>query len=287
MTTEFLRFVRALRARRYELVIDLQGLIRTGFLAWASGAGVRIGFADAREGAWVFYNHRIKGVAGETHAVDRNWGAAGLLGFSDEPMAFPLMIDAGARDEARALLREIGVEAGAALAAIVPGARWETKVWLPERFAETIDRLQADGGVRCVLVGGPEEAGLCKQIAELCQSRVGNLAGRTTLQQMAAVLERADVVLCHDSAPMHIATALGRPLVCLIGPTNPMRTGPYRRPEDVLRVPLACSPCYLRKLSKCAHEHRCMTELSVDRVWEAVRGRLPERCRMGAVMSPS
>ena len=75
---------------------------------------------------------------------------------------------------------------------------------------------------------------------------------------------------------MHIAVALDRPLVCLIGPTNPKRTGPYRRMEDVVRNPVECSPCYLRKVSQCPHQHRCMQELSVSTVFESVRARLSE-----------
>jgi lipopolysaccharide heptosyltransferase I len=278
-TVAFVRFVRELRARRYELVIDLQGLFRTGFLARASGAAVRVGFADAREGAWVFYTHRLQPTDPDAHAVDRNYLVAGLFGFADTPIEFKLSLDEAVRADAARLHRESGVTDEATVVAVVPGARWETKVWLPERFGEMIDTLQSDAKVRCVLLGGADEVELCARIAGCCRSKPVNLAGRTTLRQLAAVLERADVVLCHDSAAMHLATALGRPLVCLVGPTNPLLTGPYRRPEDVVRVPLSCSPCYLRKLSKCGYDHRCMRDLSTSMVVDAVCNALDKNRR--------
>lgn len=278
-TLEFVRFVRDLRARRYDLVIDLQGLFRTGFLARASGAAVRVGFRDAREGAQVFYTHRLRAANPDLHAVDRNYLVADLLGFAQTPIEFNLALDQALRIDAADLLRRSGLADEAEFVAVVPGARWETKVWPPERFGETIEKLQADGKVRCVLLGGAEEAELCGRIAARCRTGPVNLAGRTTLRQLAAVLERAGAVLCHDSAPMHLATALGRPLVCMIGPTNPRRTGPYRRMEDVIRTPLDCSPCYLRKLSKCRYDHRCMHDLSPAMVAEAVCKALRTRAR--------
>ena len=268
---EFLRFVRDLRARAYDLVIDLQGLFRTGFLAWASGAGARIGFRDAREGAARFYTHRVRIEDRDLHAVDRNYGVAGLLGFRDVPLTFRLPLDDDLQTEVKELLRANGVAGNERLVAVVPGARWETKVWSPGRFAATIDELHADGEVRCLLIGGPDEVGRCARIAAACRSAPVNLAGRTPLRRLVAVLGLADLVLCHDSGAMHVAVALDRPVVCLIGPTNPARAGPYRRPEDVLRLHLDCAPCYLRRLSQCRFDHQCMKGLDVATVVSAVR----------------
>ena len=281
VAVEFVRFVRRLRAGRYDLVIDLQGLFRTGFLARASGAPIRIGFADAREGASFFYNHHSPSVPAETHAVDRNYSVARLLGFDDVPIEFHIPLTDGDRTEADRLLRKAGFD-DARLVAVVPGARWETKVWLPERFTETIDELQAGHDVRCVLLGGPDETARCAQIAAACRDAPINLVGQTSLRILAAVLAKTDAVLCHDSGAMHVAVALDRPVVCLIGPTNPARTGPYRRPNDVVRLDLECAPCYLRNLSQCRFDHRCMKELETARVVEAVRRRLPHQTHIRA-----
>jgi len=271
---EFARFIVDLRGRRYDLALDLQGLLRTGFLAWASGAAVRLGFADAREGAAMFYTHRLRPRRTDMHAVDRNYLSAAVLGFKDVPVTFDLAPDDAAHTAARTLLRDAGTRPNARIIAVVPGARWETKVWPGERFAEAIDALQADPAVQCVLLGGPDEAQVCERIAAACQRPPANLAGRTELRQLAALLQTADVVLCHDSAPMHLAAAFGRPLVCLVGPTNPHRTGPYRRIQDVVRLNLPCAPCYLRKLAHCRHGHECLRGLDVATVLTAVRCRL-------------
>ena len=273
VTREFVRFLRNLRARRYDLVVDLQGLFRTGFLAWASDAPVRIGFRDAREGARIFYTHhvRIPSNNPDRHAVDRNYDVAKLLGFEDVAIRFNLSLTESVRTEARSLLRRSGLAERERVVAVVPGARWETKVWIPERFAETIDELQAETGVRCLLLGGSDEVDLCDRIVNACRTEPVNLAGRTTVRHLAAVIGLADTVLCHDSAAMHLAVALDRPLVCLVGPTNPRRTGPYGRLGDVVRLNLACSPCYLRRLSQCQHDHRCMVGLDTTTVVAAVR----------------
>jgi len=268
---EFGRLIRRLRAARYEMVIDLQGLFRSGFLARATGAPIRIGFAHAREGASYFYNHRLPNDNGDVHAVDRNYSVSGVLGFRDVPVEFSIPLNDDDDRSAAELLRQAGWDSSQRLAAIVPGARWETKIWPPDRFAKVIDELQTNGDVRCVLVGGAEDTARCAQIIGGCRSAPLDLSGRTPLRTMAAVLARADAVLCHDSGAMHVAVALDRPVVCLVGPTNPNRTGPYRRAEDVVRLQLDCAPCYLRKLSQCRFDHRCMRELETAPVVEAVR----------------
>ncbi len=275
--TEFAGFVRNLRRRRYDLAIDLQGLFRTGFITWASGAPVRIGFRSAREGAWMFYTHRMAVDHPDMHAVDRYYRIAKVLGFDDVPVKFNLSLTEPVRTEAWDLLQANGITEAQRLVAVVPGARWETKVWLPDRFATTIDELHSrNGSLRCILLGSHGEAALCQQVADACRSKPVNLAGRTSLPQLGAVLALADVVLCHDSAAMHLAVALERPLVCLVGPTNPLRTGPYRRSDDVLRSRLDCAPCYLRRLSQCRYDHCCMRELTVATVVAAVeRGLAP------------
>ncbi len=265
---EFISFLGELRRRRYELVIDLQGLFRSGFLSWATRAPVRLGFAEAREGAGAFYTHRLPQQPPDRHAVDRNRAVGDVLGFSPCPTTFDLALPPECREQADVLLGE-SVSCGRAdgpLVAVVPGARWETKVWLPERFAAVADRLAQAVGARVVLLGSAAERDLCAGIAEACRHRPASLAGRTSLLQMAAVIARSDLVVCHDSAAVHLAVALERPALCLTGPTNPSRTGPYRRADDVLRLDLACSPCYLRRLSQCRHSHACMRDLTVDMV---------------------
>lgn len=273
-TRAFLEFLRELRSRHYDLVIDLQGLFRSGFLAWASRARVRLGFAAAREASWLFYTHRLAPSPTIQHAVEKNYSVAGVLGFADVPIKISLPLAEADHASAASLLREARLSDESPFVAVVPGTRWETKLWSTERFAETVNAIQDGENVPCVLLGGPEEVMRGDAIAKGCRNRPINLTGRTNLRQLTAILERAALVLTQDSAAAHLAAALDRPLVCLIGPTNPNRTGPYRRNEDVIRLDLHCAPCYLRRLSQCGYQHRCMRDLSTELVVTAVRERL-------------
>ncbi|GMV96137.1 MAG: hypothetical protein AMXMBFR83_05050 [Phycisphaerae bacterium] len=270
VTVEFMEFVHALRARRFDLAVDLQGLFRSGFLAMASGAPVRLGFGSAREFAWMFYTHRVDVRDRNLHAVDRNYLFARALGFADVPLAFGLPI----RDEARAAVRrklhEAGLGDGEAYAVMAPGTRWETKLWPVEHFAEVARRIRGEHGLAVVLAGAGDELHLAGKVAALAEGRLVNLAGKTTPAELIALVEGAAVVVMHDSGPMHLATALGKPMVAIYGPTSPRRTGPYRDPAAVVRLDLPCSPCYLKRVADCPHQHRCMRELSPDVVMARV-----------------
>ena len=274
ISVEFVEFVKALRRRRFDLAIDLQGLFRSGFFALASGAPTRLGFAEARELARVFYTHRLHSDEDVVHAVDRNYLVADALGFAHVPKVFDLAVTDAERAGVDALFSEVALGAGEAFAAIFPGARAETKQWLPERFAKLADRLAGELGLRPVLMGGPGERDRCQRIAEQCRSRQLNLCGRTDLRLLAAVLERAAVVICHDSGPMHIAAALDRPMACILGPTEPRRTGPFGRMEAVVRANLPCSPCFVRRLSQCKYRHECMHRIGVEDVLARVQAGL-------------
>lgn len=303
----FVRLLRDLRETRYELVVDIQGLFRSGFMTWTTRAPIRIGLAETREGARAFYTHLIPKSGENTHAVDRYYALASMLGFDDVPVTFPLPISEQARTSACRLLdagpdqpqvssnpknrdasrrNEQTDEANHAPPTILfaPGARWETKRWPAEHFVSVIDSLTLDGA-RCVLVGGKDEAETCAYITAHCRISPLNLAGGTTLPELVALVDAADIVVCHDSALAHIAVAREKPIVCITGPTNPLRTGPYRG-GVVVREAVDCAPCYLRRLSQCPHDHRCMTGLETGRVLAAVQEALNRRSSMPAVVLP-
>lgn len=279
VTVEFAAFVRQLRERRFDLIVDLQGLFRSGFLAMASGARTRVGFANARELGWIFYNHRVEVPDPEMHAVERNYLFGRVLGFDDAPIRFDLPVRAEARAAVERLLAETGIAAGEPYVLIGPGTRWETKQWPAESFAEVARRLQAEHGLPIVLAGMASERAAADRVAALAGGRVCNLAGRTQLPEMIALVAGAALVVMHDSGPMHLATAFGRPTVAIYGPTSPARTGPYGQGTRVARLELPCSPCYLKRVQACPHGHRCMRELSPEvvaaeagRLWTAVEG---------------
>lgn len=273
-TGALLGFLRTLRRARYDLVIDLQGLFRSGFFARTTGADVRIGPASPREGAGLFHTHRIVAPDAPAHAVDRNYAVSRLLGFADLPPSFILPERAEPAARARALLAEHGIPVARPCVVWAPAARGEIKQWPAARFSRAIDALSLEISASSLVVGGPSERRRCAEVRAGCTTPVADLSGATGLRELVELLRGAALVVAHDSGVTHLAAALDRPLVCICGPTDPRRTGPYRRIGDVVRLPLPCSPCLLRELSACPHSHRCMNDLSVDEVLAACRSRV-------------
>jgi lipopolysaccharide heptosyltransferase I len=254
------RFARELRAKQFDLVIDLQGLFRSGWLASQTRAPVRIGFSNAREFAPIFYTHKVRIEDAERHAVERYLAVAEALGCGRDPVEFRFATS----DEIRASVSEM-LGGDAPYSVLLPGTNWATKRWPVAHFAATVTPLQQQFGLRTIVAGSEEDRALAAQIPGAL-----DLCGQTNLRQLVALLERAAVVIANDSGPMHIAAALGRPLVTPYGPTSPIRTGPYRRDDTVIRLDIPCSPCFSRR---CSHQS-CLRWLKPESVLEHVRRQL-------------
>jgi heptosyltransferase-1 len=289
------RLARKLNAVGYDLVIDMHGQFRTALFAFATGAPVRIGFdrprtqvweasprvlppnarkhawRGAREGSWLAYTHHMAVPTLDVHAVDRYLRLAPMLGLDDDAADFSFRIPEPASNRIENLLRRHGISGK--LLTIAPGTIWETKHWRSEGFADVALHFMKKGfGV--MLIGSAREIPSCREVAAAAPGTV-NLAGETTLTELAAVIRRSTICLTNDSGPMHLAVALDRPVVSVFGPTDAVWIGPYRRPDAVVQAHLACSPCYLRVLSRCPHDHACMRAVSsaavVDHIETALR----------------
>jgi len=188
--------------------------------------------------------------------LDRYRRALDLIGCPSAPVTFRFhtsALDAAHVDKLLGDVRPFAV--------LLPGTNWRTKRWPIEHFAAMVKPLREQFGLRCVTAGGPDDRALGDAAgADL------NLAGQTSLKQLVALLDRAALVIANDSGPMHIAAALGKPMVTLFSPTNPIRTGPYQRGDTVLQLNIPCSPCYARK---CAHQS-CLKWLDSERVLNRV-----------------
>jgi len=223
-----LGWMNSVRRRDYDLVVDAQGLLRSGLIAWGTGSPRRVGFANAQEGAALFYNerHRIdRGI----HTVDRMLGLLGAAGI--EPVRdMRLSTTESDRVEAVGLCAEPGV-------VIAPTSRWPAKRWPIERFAEVVARLVEAGEPAVTIVGGPGEEPQCGPLLERFagDARVTNLVGRTCVGVLMAVIERSTLVVANDSAALHMAVGFDRPTVALFGPTEVARVGPYQREAEVIQ----------------------------------------------------
>ena len=152
---------------------------------------------------------------------------------------------------------------------INPGATYgSAKCWLPERFREVAERLLKDLDVYLVFFGDLATSSLVKEICQGLPSRVVNLAGVTSLRQLTSLISLCDVLLTNDSGPMHIADALGTPIVALFGSTSEVVTGPYRSSGVVIHKHVDCSPCYQRT---CPIDFRCMKRIEADEVYGAIQ----------------
>jgi lipopolysaccharide heptosyltransferase I len=247
-TADFLAFVEGLRHEKFTAVIDLQGLFRSGFLAAATGAPSRVGFAAARELAPMFYTLSVPMPRKEMHAVDRYMALARHIGLLDPKAKDHLPVSAEARETVRQCLHAEGLGSGEAVVVVSPHARWTTKQWPPERFAEVIRRLHEQSGARAVLVGSGAAAPIARQIIEAAASaRPIDLVDRTTLKEMVALVSEARAMVTNDSGPMHVAAAVGTPVVAIFGPTSAERTGPYGHGHRVLAGETPCRPCFRRE----------------------------------------
>lgn len=269
-----------LRAERFELAVDLQGLFRSAFMARLAGCPVRMGFSNGREGSPLLYSHRVDVPTKEMHAVDRYLLMADALG-APRPSTpqFPLKMTTADREQVADLLGRAGVRAGSPWIAMNVSARWPTKRWPPESFAAVADRLHEEGVGPAVLVGGPDDRAEAQAVKALAKTRsILDVTGLTPLGLLPALLQAASVLVTNDSGPMHVAAAVGTPVVALFGPTSPVRTGPYGAQHCVLTNPVPCSPCFSRN---CRHavDRECLTGIAPRQVVEAVRSRLAVRAQ--------
>lgn len=274
----FLAFARTLRASSYDLAIDFQGLAKSGLCMLLARARQKAGFdrgMQRNEGAWLALNRKISPVSIETHALERGLLLLEALGFPRHPISYQLAIEPDHRQEASALLDRVGLDPLRPFAVINPITRWPTKDWEPSRFATTTLRLQ-QAGIPLVFTGAPSDRAAIDAIARHLPSPPPRLDGLTRLKVLAEICRLARVVLTTDTGPMHLAAAMGTPVIALFGPTAPWRTGPHGPHHEVLRVPLDCSPCFKRRCHTRTYEpHACMLRLDPDIVAAAVLRRFP------------
>ncbi|MCZ2342313.1 MAG: glycosyltransferase family 9 protein [Bacteroidales bacterium] len=260
--TYTVHFLNALRRRRFDLVIDLQGLLRTGLMTASTAAPIRVGFANAREGARWFYTHAVAVPDAETiHAVDRYWRVAEWLGAGATTKEFLLPVRP---EEIRAAERELDGLPRPWLAMAV-GSRWVTKQWPPEYFAELANRAFAAAGGSVILVGVANDCTLSQQVRSGLRAPALDLTGKTSLPRLTAILALADVMIANDTGPLHLAAALGRPCVAPYTCTKTVKHGPYGVPGAGVETTAPCGGSYLKR---CPHGFRCFNDLTPKRLWE-------------------
>ena len=253
------RFVRLFRRERYDVVIDLQGLLKSGVVTFLARAGRKVGFAGTRELSWIFVRDRMPPYDPDRHAVDRYLDAAKYLGAETDRPKFRLGLGPAERAVCDSLLADFYDPKGdEPLVVVHPAAKWDTKQWLPGHWARVCDGLEERLGARVVVTGSVHDRAFIDQILDQTKHEVLDLTGRTSLRTLAELFTRARAVICPDTGTMHLAAATGTPVVALFGPTAPWRTGPAGPEHRVIRLSLACGPCFKKKCS----DPRCMSDIA-------------------------
>ena len=271
-------FVKQLRDTRYDIILDFQALLKSGVLIGLTRGGRKIGFdkgMEHQEHSYIFLNERIKPVDMEVHALTRGMMLLESIGIRSREAVFNLPVSDQDRDAADDLLMQHGIKAPKPLVAINPMAKWETKLWDNLKFATLADRLIKQVNADVIFTGGQEDREAIEYIISNMKIRAANLAGKTDLKTLAALYEKTSIVVSTDTGPMHMAAAVGTPVVALFGPTAPWRTGPFGDDHQIVRADLECSPCFKRQCKTID----CMKEISVVQVFDAAMSAilLPQR----------
>ena len=264
---EIAELVWALSTDGHDCTIDFQGLLKSAFFAYLSGAPVRIGWERdfLKESVSRFFYTEVV-TPKRIHIIDQQMELLRPLGIDPN---WETEVPLRARDAAKkSVERKLGGLADYIL--INPGGNWPTKCWEPERYGELALRLMNDG-FPVAVTWGPGEEELVRRLVRSAGNGIREIP--TTLEELVAVCQAARLFVGGDTGPMHFAAAAGTPIVAVFGPTSSDRNGPFRREDIVVERRLACRPCYER--DRCPLEHwQCMVDITVDHVYEACRKRL-------------
>lgn len=268
---EDFRISRLLRKERFDLGLILPRSFRSAFQLFWGRVPIRIGYQDEGR-SWLLTHgiHRRK----ELLRIHRVYYYQNLLEpFGEKDQAPPPRIHLREEERiwAEAILKSKGLLDGRPLIGFNPGAAYGlAKCWYPDRFGELGRRLAQTWKARVLLFGREEERGMAHRILETLGEGI-DFTGSTTLLQLASLLERCRLLVTNDTGTMHMASAVGTPVVAIFGPTDPKATGPWGEGHVVVKKEISCSPCFKRI---CPTDHRCMEQITVEEVEEVVNKKL-------------
>jgi len=261
-----LGLVKELKRRKFDAALIPHRSLRSAFLAWEADIPLRVGFTSSS--GYYFLNREVS-YWGDSHEVERVLELLSGLGLEvvkSPPELFP-------DEEDHKWVAEFLDDNMDDWVAIAPGSVWPTKRWLSERFAQLANMVAGDFRCGVVFVGGEEDRFLCRKIAEDVKGKSLVAAGEASVLQSAALLSKCRLLISNDSAPVHLASAVGTKVVDIYGPTVPQfGFYPYGEGHRIVEVEhLYCRPCSKHGPKRCPEGHfRCMREITVERVFEAV-----------------
>ncbi len=246
------RLLQQLRTHPFDLVVDIQGLLKSAVWVALARSPRKVGYDKTRELSYLALTERVPPFDPEAHAVRRYLNLAHYLGTPPALPRFRLGLDTAVD-----ISELIPDAADRPLVVLHPGARWASKLWPPASWT-TLSEWFHGHGFQVAVTGSAADRELVAGITAQCRAPLLNLAGRTSLAQLAGILRKARLAVTTDTGAMHLAASLGTPVTALFGPTAPWRTGPFGEGHQVVRLGLACSPCFKRQ---CPNP-RCLIDLS-------------------------
>ncbi|HEY7817931.1 MAG TPA: lipopolysaccharide heptosyltransferase I [Vicinamibacteria bacterium] len=259
------------RERRYDLVLDLQGTVKSAVSAFLARSDRRIGFSSEHlkeRAAALLYTECVSTNGGRPHAIDRHLGLLRALDIDAKERSFRVALSETAEARAESELRQMGLSD---FAVLNPGASWETKRWSPEKFGRLATAIERDWNLPSLVVFGPGEEDLARAVVE-SSGGAARLAPRTNVPELLPYIRKARLFVSGDTGPLHLASALGVPAVAIFGPTDPARNGPFGEGDLTVWKKVACSPCYKTRCP--GFGNVCLTSIEVEDVLAAVRKRL-------------
>ncbi len=262
-----LRLAAEVRKHRFDLAIIFPNSFDSALVPWLAGISNRIGLCS--DGRTLLLNgryHAVKGTNGE-HEVDYYLNLLEHFGITGNRTPLHLVITDEEEKKAAALLDSQGIQPGDFVLGINPGASYgSAKRWYPERFAGVASRLATEWSAKVIIFGGPGETEIAADIEKGLKGTAVNLAGKTSMRELMALIKRCNFFITNDSGPMHIAAAFDVPQVAIFGSTDHTGTSPYSKNAVVVRSEVECAPC---KLRECPTDHRCMKAVTVEAVTNA------------------
>jgi lipopolysaccharide heptosyltransferase I len=265
-----LRTIRGLRRTKYDAVVDLQGLLKSAVLARAAGGSRALGLprAHLREPVARFFYSETPDPGRDPHVIRKSLTMMRALGVEDSQIVFPLKVPR--TQSADAAVARFGPEG---FALINPGAAWPNKRWPAERFGELAARIRDRLGVRSLVLWGPGEEDVANLVVNASHG-AAELPPRTTIVDLFAIAKDAKAMVSGDTGPLHIAAAVGTPVVALFGPTYAERNGPWASADITLSRASRCVCHYERR---CRLPQSCIDDIGVDEVLAAVEYRVASR----------
>ena len=267
--SDICKFLRELRDTRYDLILDFQGLLKSGIPIALAKGGRKIGFdkgMEHMEHSYIFLNERIPPVNMDNHALLRSLMLINALGIKSKEIEYKIPVSNHTRSITDELLKLHGIKNPGILVAINPVAKWKTKLWDNRKFALLADRLIEKYNASVIFTGSQSDRSTIENIMSCMSQSAVNLAGETSLKTLAALYEKTKFLISTDTGPTHMAAAVGTPVIALFGPTAPWRTGPFGSEHKILRSGLDCSPCFRRNCSTID----CMRQISVKQVMDTI-----------------